>query len=93
MPSVDVTTSVAQILPQDLTRKGVIFQNLTDTDIYIGTDPATTVTDGPSSGLKIAANGGVFDLSQLPGSFLAATVPLYAVHGGTGTQSLRYLQL
>lgn len=74
-----------------------MLQNLSDTDIYIrlaGT--AVTIEDGANAGLKLPANGGMSAFPDLPASERFGTSQVendnavYAIHGGSGTKTLRY---
>lgn len=98
MASVDVTTSATLVIPASDDRRVLMIQNLSDTDIYIGFAAGVTVADGANSGIKIPANGGNISMTDLPnrGHGLSRDIndlAIYAVHGGSGTKKLRYIQI
>lgn len=99
MPSVDVTTSSTLAIPAKDNRRILMIQNESDTDIYIGFTSGVTVADGANSGIKLPANGGMVSMPDLPSNerFGNRQVEndggIYAVHGGSGTKKLRYIEL
>lgn len=90
MPSVNIATTATQLItPRNM--NNIICQNLSDTDIYIGTSALVTAASGANSGLRIKAAGGVLALNELRNRPHAAPyLELYAVHAGVGTKELRY---
>lgn len=98
MASVDVTTTATLAIPAGTDRRVLMIQNLSDTDIYIGFAAGVTVADGANSGIQIPANGGNISMTDLPSRGHGAyrdinDVGIYAVHGGSGTKKLRYIQI
>jgi len=83
--NISVTTSETEVLPARRTRKFIILQNVSDTDIYLDftsdTDALTT-----ANGIKIEA-GDTMILDGLEGG--AFTNAVTAIHGGSGAKSLR----
>jgi hypothetical protein len=89
MPSVNVATNPTEVLPRG-SRNAVVFQNLSDTDIFVGARGNVTAAAGENSGLRVRAAGGTFALTDLFGSRAVADAAIFAVHAGTGTKELRY---
>jgi hypothetical protein len=84
-----VGTSPTLVRPTE-TRRLLIIQNLSDTDVFIALEGSAGVTTdtGANPGLRLNANGGVFvggEESHLPGG---AEQAIYAIHGGTGTKNI-----
>ena len=65
-------------------RRYVILCNDSDTVIYLSIDLAAVVGEG----IRLNANGGSYEMSELNMSMLK----IYAIHGGTGTKNLTYLE-
>lgn len=91
MATIDVTTTPAQALPRG-NRHAAILQNLSDTDIYVSSDPGVTAADGPYSGLRIKADGGTLAIADVASNKETADRAIYAVHAGSGVKALRYVQ-
>jgi hypothetical protein len=92
MPAFNVTTSAAVVVPANDGRNGVILQNISDTDVFVGAS-SVTAAFGANAGLRIAANGGSLSLSRsFPGD-RAICGALFCVHAGSGNKEVRYLEL
>jgi len=93
MPSLNVTTTSAFVLPARR-RKVLILQNLSDTDMFVNFNAAAAVADGATAGLRLKADGGTLSLPELSGGAARANdVSIAAVHGGSGTKTLRYVEV
>ena len=79
-----VTTASTTAIAANSTRRYLLIQNNSDTDIYIHLTAGTVTT---ANGFKIAASGGSLDLTsyQLTGA-------ITAIHGGSGTKTLTFFE-
>lgn len=77
-----VTTSSATVLASNTSRKYLIIQNVSDTDVWINIAGGTATAAAPS--LKLIASTGVliFETGYVP------TAAITAIHGGTGTKNI-----
>lgn len=89
MPSVNIATTPTEVLPRG-SRNAVIFQNLSDTDMFIAARGNVTAAAGPNSGLRVKADGGTLSLTDLFGNRAVADVAIFAVHAGSGNKELRF---
>lgn len=79
-----VTASSTEAIAANSTRRYLLLQNNSDTDIYISITGGTVTT---ANGFKLASGGGSLDLTtyQITGA-------ITAIHGGTGTKTLTYFE-
>lgn len=83
--TVNVTTSAAQIVAASHSRKLLVIQNVSDTDVYLKFDSsATEVTT--ANGFKLAAGDPPLIVTCEPGEFPYA---VRAIHGGSGNKDCR----
>lgn len=83
--SVSCTTSASELVAANASRKLLIIQNVSDTDVYLKLDAsATEVTT--SNGLRLAAGDPPFVITCERGEFVNA---VRGIHGGSGSKDLR----
>ena len=88
MPSVNVTTTAALVVPSG-SRRALILQNVSDADITFAFRPGVTAT-GADAGLVLKPDE-TFAIGALAGStFNTAATPVYALHAGSGDKVLRW---
>lgn len=92
MPSVSVTTAATAVVAAT-GRNGLFIQNLSDTDLFVANFAGVTAGAGANAGLRVAANGGVLTIGRLDGGLLAPCSGWWAIHAGTGSKELRYLEV
>lgn len=84
LAAVNVTTSASELVSAK-SRRLLIIQNVSDTDIYLKLDSsATEVTT--ANGLKLAAGSAPMIITCNPGEFANA---VRGIHGGTGSKEIR----
>jgi hypothetical protein len=87
-----VTTSASEVAPYSKYRNWIIIQNVSDTDIYLKFNGATTALT-TSNGIKLAA-GAILTLTnnsttESNGMSNLAKYSVVAIHGGSGSKTLR----
>ncbi len=91
MPSVNVTTAAAVLVPLNYSRKGLLIQNLSDTDVFLSPDPAVTAVAGAHSGIKLGA-GEQLGLTGDAGVAVLSRCAISAIHAGSGNKEVRYVE-
>lgn len=89
MPEATVTTTSATVIESKSRRRLLILQNNSDTDMYFRFGNKTAAASGANAGIKLAT-GDTFTLS--PGGDMSdyLTLPIVAIHGGSGDKILTY---
>ena len=75
---VDVAITSTEVLAAQTKRKYCVIVNDSDTVIYLAIGAAAAL----NSGIRLNANGGVFELGPTDGE----TSAIYGIHGATGTK-------
>ena len=87
MAAIAVTTTAIEVLAAGEDRSAFVFQNVSDTDIYVGNTSAVTASEGAETGIKIIA-GGQFVNSPCDIRQSRLHKAWYAIHAGTGNKTL-----
>lgn len=87
MAALTVTTSASLVLAASGNRTGFSFQNVSDTDIYVGNADSVTASEGANTGTLIKA-GASFTNTPSDARLSAMQQAWYAIHGGAGDKTL-----
>lgn len=80
----NATTSAAIAVPANIKRVALIFQNVSDTDIFVKFDNSTTVLT-TANGFKLEPAGTLSFATKDTQCF----DPVYVIHGGAGNKEIR----
>ncbi len=82
--AINVTTTAAVVIPANVSRTGVLIQNVSDTDIYLKMDGSETALTA-ANGFKVSA-GQSFGFTTTPP---VGYESVWAIHGGSGNKEIR----
>lgn len=89
MAAETITTTASVALAVATTaRQAVIFQNISDTDIYIGQTNAVTATVGANTGIRVKAGGDLTISTEVGNNRYSVNAAWFAIHAGTGDKTL-----